>query len=281
MKYVTLNNGIKMPMLGFGVYQITDEKVCEEVVLEAIKAGYRLIDTAMAYHNEEAVGRAIKKSGVPREDFFITTKLWLADAGFEKTMAAFEASLERLGLEYLDLYLIHQPIGDVYGSWRAMEELYEQGRIRAIGVANFMPDRLVDFTNNNRIAPAINQVEVNPFCQRLVDQEVMMKKNVQIQSWGPFAEGRNELFKNQTLQAIGDQYGKTIAQVVLRWLLERDVISIPKSVQPERIRQNMDIFDFELTQEDMKKIELLDTGKSCFFDHRDPAIVEMLCGLSR
>lgn len=281
MKYATLNNGIKMPMLGFGVYQITDEKVCEEAVLEAIKSGYRLIDTAMAYHNEEAVGRAIKKSGVPREDFFITTKLWLADAGFEKTMAAFEASLERLGLEYLDLYLIHQPIGDVYGSWRAMEELYEQGRIRAIGVANFMPDRLVDFTNNNRIAPAINQVEVNPFCQRLVDQEVMMKKTVQIQSWGPFAEGRNELFSNQTLQAIGNQYGKTIAQVVLRWLLERDVISIPKSVHPERIRQNMDIFDFELTQEDRKKIELLDTGKSCFFDHRDPDIVEMLCGLSR
>ena len=281
MEYVKLNNGVKMPILGFGVYQITDEAECESVVLEAIKAGYRLIDTAMAYHNEDAVGRAIKMCGVPREDLFITTKLWLADAGYEKTKAAFEASMERLGLEYLDLYLIHQPIGDVYGSWRAMEELYEEGRIRAIGVANFMPDRLVDLANNNKIIPAINQVEVNPFCQRGRDQEVMLKKDVQIQSWGPFAEGKNDMFKNPVLQGIGDKYGKSIAQVVLRWLVQRDIVCIPKSVHKERIVENFDVFDFELSSEDMDIIAAMDTGKSCFFDHRDPDVVERLCGLVR
>lgn len=281
MEKVTLNNGVEMSILGFGVYQITDEVQCEQAVLDAIVTGYRLIDTAMAYHNEEAVGRAIKKCGVPREEMFITTKLWLADAGYEKTMKAFETSLKKLGLDYLDLYLIHQPVGDVYGSWRAMEELYKAGKIRAIGVANFMPDRLVDLVLNNGIAPAINQVEVNPFCQRIVDQEVMEKKGVQIQSWGPFAEGCNGLFQNETLKTIGEKYSKSIAQVVLRWLIQRGVVCIPKSVHKERIEQNFDVFDFTLTDEDMESIASLDTGKSCFFSHYDPAIIEMLCGLVR
>lgn len=281
MKKVTLNNGVEMPILGFGVFQITDEAQCEQAVLDAIHTGYRLIDTAMSYHNEEAVGRAIKKCGVPREELFITTKLWLADAGYEKTMKAFETSLKKLGLDYLDLYLIHQPVGDVYGSWRAMEELYKAGKIRAIGVANFMPDRLVDLVLNNEIAPAINQVEVNPFCQRTFDQEIMEKKGVQIQSWGPFAEGRNGLFQNETLKTIGEKYDKSIAQVVLRWLIQRGVVCIPKSVHKERIEQNFDVFGFTLTDEDMQSIASLDTGKSCFFSHHDPAAIERLCGLVR
>jgi diketogulonate reductase-like aldo/keto reductase len=281
MKKVTLNNGVEMPILGFGVFQITDEAQCEHAVLDAIHTGYRLIDTAMSYYNEEAVGRAIKKCGVPREELFITTKLWLADAGYEKTMKAFETSLKKLGLDYLDLYLIHQPVGDVYGSWRAMEELYKAGKIRAIGVANFMPDRLVDLVLNNEIAPAINQVEVNPFCQRTFDQEIMEKKGVQIQSWGPFAEGRNGLFQNETLKTIGEKYGKSIAQVVLRWLIQRGVVCIPKSVRKERMEQNFDVFDFTLADEDMQSIASLDTGKSCFFSHHDPAAIERLCGMSR
>ncbi len=281
MEKVILNNGVAMPILGFGVYQITDEAQCEQAVLDAIQTGYRLIDTAMSYHNEEAVGRAIKKCGIPREELFITTKLWLADAGYEKTLKAFETSLNKLGLEYLDLYLIHQPVGDVYGSWRAMEKLYKKGKIRAIGVANFMPDRLVDLVFNNEIAPAINQVEVNPFCQRTYDQEIMEKKGVQIQSWGPFAEGRNGLFQNETLKAIGEKYGKSIAQVVLRWLTQRGVVCIPKSIHKERMEQNFDVFDFTLDDEDLKLIASLDTGKSCFFSHQDPAIIEMLCNLVR
>ena len=281
MEKVILNNGVAMPILGFGVYQITDEAQCEQAVLDAIQTGYRLIDTAMSYHNEEAVGRAIKKCGIPREELFITTKLWLADAGYEKTLKAFETSLSKLGLEYLDLYLIHQPVGDVYGSWRAMEKLYKEGKIRAIGVANFMPDRLVDFVLNNEIAPAINQVEVNPFCQRTYDQEIMEKKGVQIQSWGPFAEGRNGLFQNETLKVIGEKYDKSIAQVVLRWLTQRGVVCIPKSVHKERIEQNFDVFNFSLDDEDLKLIASLDTGKSCFFSHQDPAIIEMLCNLVR
>ncbi len=281
MEKVILNNGVAMPILGFGVYQITDEAQCEQAVLDAIQTGYRLIDTAMSYHNEGAVGRAIKKCGIPREELFITTKLWLADAGYEKTLKAFETSLNKLGLEYLDLYLIHQPVGDVYGSWRAMEKLYKKGKIRAIGVANFMPDRLVDLVLNNEIAPAINQVEVNPFCQRTYDQEIMEKKGVQIQSWGPFAEGRNGLFQNETLKAIGEKYGKSIAQVVLRWLTQRGVVCIPKSIHKERMEQNFDVFDFTLDDEDLKLIASLDTGKSCFFSHQDPAIIEMLCNLVR
>lgn len=281
MEKITLNNGVEMPILGFGVFQITDDMQCEQAVLDAIHTGYRLIDTAMSYHNEEAVGRAIKKCGVPREELFITTKLWLADAGYEKTMKAFETSVKKLGLDYLDLYLIHQPIGDVYGSWRAMEGLYKAGKIRAIGVANFLPDRLVDFVLNNEIVPAINQVEVNPFCQRTFDQEIMEKKGVQIQSWGPFAEGRNGLFQNEILKSIGEKYGKSIAQVALRWLIQRGVVCIPKSVHIERMEQNFDVFDFTLTDEDMQSIASLDTGKSCFFSQHDPAAIERLCGLVR
>lgn len=281
MEYVKLNNGVDMPKLGFGVFQITDLAQCEQAVVDAIASGYRLIDTAMSYHNEESVGRAIKRCGVPREELFITTKLWLADAGYEKTLKAFETSLKKLDLDYLDLYLIHQPIGDVYGSWRAMEELYKAGKIRAIGVANFMPDRLVDLLLNNEIPPAVNQVEVNPFCQRTFDQEVMVKKGVQIQSWGPFAEGRNGLFQNELLKSIGEKYEKSIAQVVLRWLVQRGVVCIPKSVNLDRIVQNFDVFDFELTEVDMNAIATLDTGKSCFFSHTDPEMIERLCGLSR
>lgn len=281
MNFVTLNNNVKMPILGFGVYQITDAAQCEQSVLDAICAGYRLIDTAMSYHNEEAVGRAIEKCGVPREDLFITTKLWLADAGYDKTMKAFETSLKKLKLEYLDLYLIHQPIGDYYGSWRAMEELYKNGAVRAIGVCNFMPDRLVDLVMNNEVPPAINQVEVNPFCARAFDQQVMEKKNVQIQSWGPFAEGRNGLFENEALKAIGERYDKSVAQVVLRWLIQRGIVCIPKSVHKERIQENFNVFDFELREEDMQTIATLDTGNSCFFSHTDPAVIEMLCGLKR
>ncbi len=281
MEFVTLNNEIRMPILGFGVFQITDAAQCEQAVLDAIQTGYRLIDTAMSYHNEEAVGRAVEKCGIPREELFITTKLWLADTGYDRTMKAFEASLKRLNLEYLDLYLIHQPIGDYYGSWRAMQELYNSGVIRAIGVANFMPDRLVDLVMNNEIPPAINQVEVNPFCQRAFDQQVMEKKSVRMQSWGPFAEGRNGLFGNETLSEIGAKHGKSVAQVVLRWLVQRGVVAIPKSVHTERIKENASIFDFELSGQDMQTIAGLDTGKSCFFSHQDPEAVEMLCGLVR
>jgi len=279
MEYVVLNNGIKMPILGFGVYQISDKKQCEKAVLDAIQTGYRLIDTAMSYHNEEAVGQAVAECGIPRNEFFITTKLWLADAGYDKTMKAFETSLKKLKLEYLDLYLIHQPIGDYYGSWRAMEKLYEDGVIRAIGVANFMPDRLVDLLINNEIPPAINQVEVNPFCQRTFDQQIMQKKDVQIQSWGPFAEGRNGLFENNVLKSIGEKYNKSVAQIVLRWLIQRGVICIPKSENSERIKENFNAFDFVLDESDMVLIATLDTGKSCFFSHQDPKVVERLCGL--
>ena len=281
MEYVTLNNNIKMPVLGFGVFQITDPAQCEQAVLDAIQSGYRLIDTAMSYHNEEAVGKAIQKSGVPRAELFVITKLWLADTGYDRTMKAFEASLNRLKLEYLDLHLIHQPVGDYYGSWRAMEELYKIGVIRAIGVANFMPDRLVDLVLNNEIPPAINQVEVNPFCQRAFDQQIMEKNAVQIQSWGPFAEGRNGLFENETLKTIGSKYGKSIAQVVLRWLIQRNIVCIPKSVHKDRIKENFNVFDFALSDEDMQTIACLDTGKSCFFSHQDPGVIEMLCGLAR
>lgn len=280
MDYIRLNNGVEMPILGFGVYQIPDDE-CEAVVIEAINAGYRLIDTAMAYHNEEAVGRAIKNCGVPREELFITTKLWLSDTGYDKTKKAFKESLDRLSLEYIDLYLIHQPIGDVYGSWRAMEELNEEGLIKSIGVANFMPDRFVDFVNNNRIIPAINQVEVNPFCQRTKDQEWMIKKDVQIQSWGPFAEVRNQLFENDILDNIGLKYNKSIAQIILRWLVQRGIVCIPKSVHKQRIVENFDVFDFELSEKDMTTISGMDTGESCFFDHAEPEVVEMLCGLIR
>ena len=279
MQKVKLNNGIEMPILGFGVYQIEDQVLCEQCVYDAIEAGYRSIDTAAAYGNEEAVGRAIKRSGVPREDLFITTKLWISDAGYDKAKKAFEASMKRLQLDYLDLYLIHQPFNDYYGAWRAMEELYKEGSIRSIGVSNFMPDRLVDLILHNEITPAVNQVETNPFYQQIEAEAFMQDKGVQIESWAPFAEGKNNMFQNETLAAIAGKYGKSIAQVILRWLIQRNIVVIPKSIRKERIIENFNVFDFELTKEDMEKIAALDTHTSCFFSHRDPKMVEWLSGL--
>src|SRR5205085_5211326 len=273
---VTLNNGVKMPILGFGVYQITDLAVCEQSVVDAIEVGYKLIDTAQAYGNEEAVGKAIKRSGVPREELFITTKLWISDYGEEKAKKAFEASLERLQLDYLDLYLIHQPYGDVHGSWRAMEELNREGRTRAIGISNFHPDRVVDLISFNDIVPAINQIETHPFHQQIETQKFLQGNNIQHESWGPFAEGKNDLFKNEVLASIGKKYSKSIAQVVIRWLTQRGVVAIPKSVRKERMEENFNVFDFQLSDEDMKLIQTLDQKESAFFDHRDPNMVKWL-----
>jgi diketogulonate reductase-like aldo/keto reductase len=262
--------------LGFGVYQVTDAEECEKGVYDAIQTGYRLIDTASAYLNEAAVGKAIKRSSVAREDLFITTKLWIQDAGYENTKKAFEKSLNRLGLNYLDLYLIHQPFGDVYGSWRAMEEIYLEGRIKAIGVSNFQPDRLMDLLVHNKIVPAVNQIETHPFNQQIDMHKFLQENNVQIESWGPFAEGKNNIFQNELLLSIAGKYMKSVAQVILRWLTQRGVVVIPKSVRKERIIENFNIFDFELSAVDMDAIVSLDTGKSLFFDHRDPAMVKWL-----
>ncbi|MFF1259516.1 aldo/keto reductase [Streptomyces sp. NPDC058321] len=276
MQNVTLNNGVEMPIIGFGVYQIPADQT-EQAVSEALAAGYRLLDTAAAYGNEEAVGRAIKNSGVPRQELFVTTKLWIQDApAQDNTKRAFETSLNKLGLDYLDLYLMHQPFGDVYGQWRAMEELNREGRAKAIGVANFYPDRLLDLVINSEITPQVNQIETHPFFQRAAYQELMRESNVQIQSWGGFAEGKNDLFTNPLLAEIGKEYGKSVAQVVLRWLTQRGVVAIPKSVRAERMAENFDIFDFELTDDQMAAIATLDTGTSLFFDHHDPEIVAWL-----
>ena len=276
MQYITLNNGVEMPILGFGVYQITDASECESAVLDALETGYRLIDTAAAYQNEEAVGRAIRRSGVPREELFITTKLWVQDKGYGDTKKAFERSIQKLRLDYLDLYLIHQPYGDVYGEWRAMEELYEAGKVRAIGVSNFHPDRVMDLMLNNKVVPAINQIETHPFNQQIETQNFLKENRVQIESWGPFAEGKNHIFKNKLLLSIGKKYNKSIAQVILRWLIQRGIVAIPKSVRKERIVENFNIFDFELTDQDMNEIKELDTKESLFFDHRNPVMVKQL-----
>jgi 2,5-diketo-D-gluconate reductase A len=276
MHKVVLNNGVEMPILGFGVYQITDPEECETCVYEALQTGYRLIDTAAAYLNEEAIGKAIKRSGVAREEIFVTTKLWIQDAGYESAKQAFEESLTKLQLDYLDLYLIHQPYGDVYGSWRAMEELYREGRIRAIGVSNFQPDRVMDLIVHNKVAPAVNQVETHPFCQQVEAQRFMQENNVQIESWGPFAEGRNNIFENETLLSIARKHNKTVAQIILRWLIQRDIVAIPKTVHKERIIENLSVFDFELSPEDMDAILTLDTKGSLFLDHRDPETVRRL-----
>ena len=275
MEHRILNNGVEMPVLGFGVYQV-EETVCEQCVCDAIAAGYRSIDTASAYLKERAVGRAIRRSGVPREELFITTKLWVQDAGYESTKLALAKSLERLQLDYLDLYLIHQPFRDVYGSWRAMEELYREGAVRAIGVSNFQPDRLVDLILHNEVVPAVNQVETHPFCQQTEAAAVMASEGVQIESWAPFAEGRNNLFGNGTLVSLAAKYRKSVAQVVLRWLIQRGVVVIPKSVRPERMAENIDVFDFHLAPEDMDLIATLDTRRSCFLSHRDPETVKWL-----
>ncbi|MFP3835537.1 aldo/keto reductase [Chryseobacterium sp. SIMBA_028] len=276
MQTLTLNNGIKMPILGFGVFQIPDPGECEKAVVDAIETGYRLIDTAASYLNEAAVGNGIKSSGIDRSDLFITTKLWVQDTGYEKTKAAFQKSLERLQLDYLDLYLIHQPYGDIFGSWKAMQELYHEGKIKAIGVANFHPDRIMDLTVNSGFAPAVNQIETHPFHQQTESQKFLQENNIQIQSWGPFAEGKNNIFHNEVLSAIGKKYNKSVAQVILRWLIQRDIVAIPKSVRKERMAENFNIFDFVLSSEDLQIIALLDTGSSLFFDHRDPAMVQWL-----
>ena len=273
---VTLNNGVEMPLMGFGVFQIPDADT-ENAVAEALSVGYRSLDTAAAYMNEAAVGRAIAASGVPREELFVTTKLWVQDAGDESnTHRAFENSLNLLGLDYVDLYLIHQPFGDYYSEWRAMEKINEEGRARAIGVSNFAPDRLLDLVLNNKVVPAVNQVETHPFRNQLVAHGIMAELGVQIESWAPFAEGRNDLFNNPTLVEIGANYGKTVGQVVLRWLTQREVVVIPKSVRIERMRENFESQDFDLTESEMAKINQLDTGESQFFDHKDPEWVKRL-----
>ncbi|MDR4947669.1 aldo/keto reductase [Neobacillus cucumis] len=274
MQNVMLNNGVEMPILGFGVWKIPDADECEQSVYEALMAGYRLIDTAAAYLNEEAVGRGIKRSGIPREELFITTKLWVQDAGYEGTKKAFEKSLNRLQLDYLDLYLIHQPFSNIYGSWRAMEELYAEGKIRAIGVSNFEPDRLVDLILHNDITPAVNQVETHPFFQQVESAQVMKQYNVQHESWGPLAQGKNNIFQNEMLVSIAEKHHKSVSQVVLRWLTQRGVVTIPKSVHKERIVENFNIFDFEISQEDMEAIATLDTKKSLGPSKRDPERVK-------
>lgn len=276
MEQVTLNNGVAMPVLGFGVFQVTDLAECERSVVDAIEVGYRLIDTAQSYMNEEAVGKAIKRSGVPREQLFITTKLWIQSKGYEGAKSAFERSLKKLQLDYLDLYLIHQPFGDVYGEWRAMEELYKEGKIRAIGVSNFQPDRLMDLIIHNEIVPAVNQIETHPFHQQTEAHQFLSEQKVQMESWGPFAEGKNGIFQNTLLQSIGEKHNKSIAQVVLRWLTQRGIVAIPKSVRKERMQENLNVFDFSLTAGELGAITALDSKTSSFFDHRDPAMVKWL-----
>lgn len=276
MIFTTLNNGVKMPMLGFGVFQMSDMQQCEDAVYQALMTGYRHIDTAAAYENEVAVGRAIQRSGIPREELFITTKLWVQDTGFESTKLAFQRSLERLGLDYLDLYLIHQPYSDVHGSWRAMEELYNAGLIKAIGVSNFAIDRIADLIAFNRIPPAINQIETHPFTQQLAAQDFLKRHAIQHESWAPFAEAKNQIFQNPILTTIAQSHGKSIAQIILRWLIQRDIVVIPKSVNTTRIQENFDIFSFELSEQDMLQIQALDTGKNLIADHCDPERIERI-----
>ena len=276
MQNVKLNNGVEIPILGFGVFQITDLAECERCVVDAIQMGYRHIDTAASYKNEEAVGRGIKLCGVAREELFITTKLWIQGNGLEGTKKAFENSLKRLQLEYIDLYLIHQPYGDVYGEWRAMEDLYQQGKARAIGVSNFPPDRIVDLMIHNKITPAVNQIEVNPFHQQIDTQKLLQDNSVQVEAWAPFAEGRNNIFQNELLLAIAAKHNKSIAQVILRWLSQRGIIVLSKSVRKERMKENISVFDFELNTDDMAAITTLDTRTSSFFDHHNPEMVKWL-----
>lgn len=277
MQTVKLNNGVEMPILGFGTFQLTDPQECEEAVYNALMAGYRLIDTASSYENEEYVGRAIKRSGVPREELFITTKLWVQDYGSAKE--AFQRSLDRLGVDYIDLYLLHQNFGDVYSAWRDMEEQYEEGKIRAIGMSNFFPDRLLDLMLHNRVAPAVNQIEVNPFCQQIENHKFMQEHNVQTEAWSSLATGLNNIFENKTLQAVAEKHGRTLAQIVLRWVIQRGMVVIPKAAKKEHILENLNIFDFELSPQDMETIAFLNTETSVYFGklaHRDPATVQSL-----
>ncbi len=276
MDFIKLNNGVEMPILGFGVFQIPDRDKCIKSVAEALRVGYRLIDTAASYGNEEAVGTAISQSGVDRSDLFITTKIWIQDVGYEKTKKAFERSLAKLQLDYLDLLLIHQPYNDIFGAWRAMEELYREGKVRAIGVSNFPDYRVMDLLVHSDVKPAVNQVETHPFNQQRKTAEFLKAHQVQIESWGPFAEGRNNLFTNELLVSIGKNHNKSVAQIVLRWLIQRGVVVIPKSVNPDRIAQNYEVFDFELTAQEMESIKTLDQGTSLFFSHEDPEMVKFL-----
>jgi 2,5-diketo-D-gluconate reductase A len=276
MQTVKLNNGVEIPILGFGVFQITDSTECERSVVDAIQTGYSHIDTAASYQNEEAVGRGINQSGVAREKLFITTKLWIQRNGYEGTLKAFENSLKRLQLDYIDLYLIHQPIGDVYGEWRAMEELYQQGKVRAIGVSNFPPDRIMDLMIHNKITPAINQIEVNPFQQQIDTQKFFQDNSIQVEAWAPFAEGKNNIFQNAVLLSVAAKHKKSVAQVILRWLLQRGIIVLAKSTRKERMTENISVFDFELSAEDMAAIPTIDTKTSSFFDHRNPEMVKWL-----
>lgn len=278
MEYITLNNGVKMPMEGFGVFQVPEAEVCEQAVSDALEVGYRLIDTAAAYFNEEAVGAAIRKSGIPREELFITTKLWIQDAGYEDAKKAFRTSLDKLGLDYLDLYLIHQPMNDYYGSWRAMEELYEEGKIRAIGVCNFYPERLADLCLNAKVTPAVNQVEIHPFFAQTDAMENMKEFGVQPEAWGPLAEGQHGIFTNPVLTEIGKKYGKTAAQVSLHWNTQRGVVIIPKSTHKERMEENLNIWDFTLSDEEMKAIAGLDLGHSEIIDHSAASTAKFLNG---
>jgi len=276
MQTVNLNNGVEIPILGFGVFQIIDPAECERCVVDAIETGYRHIDTAASYQNEEAVGRGIKNSGISREELFITTKLWIQSHGYEDTLKAFDRSLNRLQCDTIDLFLIHQPFGDVYGEWRAMEELYEQGKIKAIGVSNFLPDRIMDLMIHNKIMPAINQIEVNPFHQQIETQKFLEENQVRVEAWAPFAEAKNQIFKNETLQSIAAKHNKSVAQVILRWLVQRGIITLAKTTRTERMLENISVFDFELSAEDTALIKPMDTGTSCFFDHRDPEKVKWL-----
>lgn len=273
MDYVTLNNGVKMPQLGYGVYQVSKEE-CERCVLDALKVGYRHIDTAQSYFNEEEVGNAIEKSGVPRNEIFLTTKVWIEHYGYEQTKASVYESMQKLKVNYIDLVLLHQPFADYYGAWRALEDMYADGKIRAIGISNFYPDRMVDLASFSRIKPMVNQVETHPFNQQIEAQEWMKKYGVQIEAWAPFGEGRGGLFTNETIAKIAAKYNKTVAQVILRWELQRGIVVIPKSVHIERMEQNLDVFDFKLTEEDMNVMASLDKRQSSFFSHTDPAMVE-------
>jgi len=273
MEYVTLSNGVQMPILGYGVYQVTQEE-CERCVLDALAAGYRLIDTAQSYFNEEQVGNAIRKSGIPREEIFLTTKVWLEHYGYEQTKASVLESMRKLQTDYIDLVLLHQPFSDAYGAWRALEELYEEGKLRAIGISNYYPDRMVEFANFTRIKPMVNQIETNIFNQQKTAKEWADKYHIQLEAWAPFAEGRSGTFDNPVIKAIGEKYGKSPAQVMLRWLIQRGIVVIPKSVHKERMEQNFDVFDFSLTQKDMEAIAALDKAESSFFSHQDPAMIE-------
>ncbi|MBM6956082.1 aldo/keto reductase [Ligilactobacillus salivarius] len=280
MKFVELNNGVKMPQLGFGVFQVPDLKECEQAVLDVIDSGYRLIDTAAAYHNEEAVGAAIKKSGVAREELFITSKLWVSDASYERAKKGIETSLNKLGLDYIDLYLLHQPYGDVIGAWKALEEAYHAGKVRAIGVSNFYADQLKNLILTCDVRPVINQIEVNPWYQQKQEIKLNQAEDVRVETWAPFAEGKHNIFQNEVLAEIGQKYGKANGQVILRWLMQRGIVVIPKSVHKNRMEENFDVFDFELSDEDMQTIAKLDKNESQFFDHRDPETIEQIFGSS-